>query len=335
MPNPAFTRNQKCFPVLESSFGTAVTPVGTNACLITSLTTQASQPIIPRPDKTGSLGEILGIPGRKSANWSAAMSMAGNGAAGVKPDCDVLLQLIFGKAVVIASGVSATYGLADNSYSASIWHYNDPSTVAQYVGISSVCNQLKITGGGDVPMLEFNGQSLWSYDTDQAADSGMDSVGKGGLSSIPAQPTPTVNGKPPAGFTGAITLDGNSYSTLRNFTITLSVARNLPLDVFNSYYGAAPVPGLRQVMVDFNIYDDDSANLQSLKQKAMVDKTQVNLIFQIGTIAGNRWAFTLKNCLLPAYTLDQGSDRRAIQFRDVHAYDTTIGANDALTLVIT
>ena len=69
MPNPAFTRNQMCFPVLESTFGTAVTPVGANACLITSLTTQASQPEIPRPDKTGSLGEIIGIPGRKTATW--------------------------------------------------------------------------------------------------------------------------------------------------------------------------------------------------------------------------------------------------------------------------
>src|ERR1019366_970555 len=114
-----------CFPVLESTFGTAVTPVGANACLISSLTTQAAQPEIPRPDKTGSLGEIIGIPGRKTSTWTAAMSMAGNGAAGVKPDNDVLLQLIFGKAVAISAGVSATYGVDDNSYSASIWHYND------------------------------------------------------------------------------------------------------------------------------------------------------------------------------------------------------------------
>src|SRR4051812_13617113 len=98
MPNPAYTRNQACYPVIETTFGTAVAPVGADACLITSLTTQAAQNEIPRPDKTGSLGEIQGIAGRKTATWSAAMSMAGNGAAGVAPDMDVLLQLIFGKA---------------------------------------------------------------------------------------------------------------------------------------------------------------------------------------------------------------------------------------------
>ena len=83
MPNAVLTRDQKAFFVLESVFGTAVTPVGANACLITSLTTQASQGETPRPDKTGSLGETVGTPSRKNANWSASMSAAANGAANV------------------------------------------------------------------------------------------------------------------------------------------------------------------------------------------------------------------------------------------------------------
>jgi hypothetical protein len=334
MSNPAFTRNQMCFPVLESTFGTAVTPVGANACLITSLATQASQPEIPRPDKTGSLGEIIGIPGRKTATWNAAMSMAGNGAAGIAPDCDKLLQLIFGKAVTIVASTSATYGLDDNNYSASIWHYNDPSTVAQYVAIGAVCHQLKISFGGDIPTLEFSGSALWVLDSDQLADGTMDSIGKGGISAWTARPTPTVNGKPPAGFTGAITLDGQAYTTLRQGSITLAVARNLPGDTFNSYYSAAPVPGLRAVSVDFGIYDDDSANLKALKQKAF-NKTVVDLGFQIGTAAGNKWTFTTKNVMLPAPVLDQGADRRALSFSGAKAHDTSLGSKDAMNLAIT
>lgn len=323
-----------CFPVLESTFGTAVTPVGANACLITSLTTQAAQPEIPRPDKTGSLGEIVGIPGRKTATWTAAMSMAGNGAAGVAPDCDKLLQLICGKPVTIVGVTSATYGLDDTNYSASIWHYNDPSTVAQYVAIGAVCHQLKITFGGDVPTLEFSGSCLWVLDTDQLADGTMDSIGKGGISAWTARPTPTVNGKPPAGFTGAITLDGQTYTTLRQGSITLAVARNLPGDVFNSYYSGTPVPGLRAVGVDFGMYDDDSANLKALKQKAF-NKTPVNLTFQIGTVVGNRWGITTNNVMLPAPTLDQGGDRRAISFSGAKAHDTSIGSKDAMAIAIT
>src|SRR5690242_19114248 len=139
MSNPAYTRNQQCFPVLESTFGTAVAPVGADAALIIALSTQADQNEIPRPDKTGSLGEILGIPGRRTANWSDSMSAAGNGAAGVVPDMDVFLQLIFGKAAAVVASTSVTYGLDDNQYSASIWHYNDPSTVCQYLSLGSVC----------------------------------------------------------------------------------------------------------------------------------------------------------------------------------------------------
>lgn len=334
MANAAFTRNQKCFPVLETTFGTAVTPIGTNACLITSLTTQAQQPIIDRPDKTGNLSQILGIPGRKTASWSASMSMAANGAAGVKPDYDVLNQLIFGKAAVVVGGTSVTYGLDDNNYSASIWNYNDPSTVAQYVSISSVCNQLKISFGGDVPTLEYSGSSLWVLDTDQLADGTMDSVGKGGLSSFPAQPTPTTNGKPPAGFVGLITLDGNVYSTLRSGSITLSVARNLPIDAFNSYYGTQPVPGIRAAMLDFSLYDDDSTILKSLKQKSF-NKSTMNLAFQIGTVAGNIHTFNLKNVLLPAPAVDQGSDRRGLTFSGAKAYETSIGSKDEMNYVIT
>jgi hypothetical protein len=332
----AYTRNQMCFPVLESTFGTAVTPVGADACLITSLSTQASQGEIPRPDKTGSLGEIAGIPGRRSATWQASMSLAGNGAAGVAPDCDVFLQLIFGKAVAIAAATSATYALDDNQYSGSIWHYNDPSTVCQYVALGSVCNSLRVALGGDVPTLDFSGPALWVLDTDQLADVATDSIAKGGLSAWTARPTPSVNGKAPAGFTGVITLDGQAYGTLRSATINLSVEKELPMDTFNSYYAAAPAAGMRSVSVDFSIYDDDSANLKALKQKAAkAAYTVVDLVFAVGTVAGNIWTWTLKNVKLPIPSVDYGSNRRSLTFSGCRAHDTSIGSKDALALVIT
>ncbi len=336
MPNPAYTRNETCFPVLESVFGTAVTPVGGDACLITSFTTQAQQNEIPRPDKTGSLGEVLGIPGRRTASWSASMSAAGNGAAGVVPDMDVFLQMIFGKAAVIVASTSATYGLDDTQFSGSLWHYNDPSTVCQYLALGAVANQLRVGIGGDVPTLDFSGPALWVLDTDQLADGATDAIAKGGISSWTTKPTPVVNGKPPAGFTGVVTLDGNTYGTMRTATITLAVAKDLPGDVFNSFYSAAPAPGLRSVMVDFSIYDDDGANLLALKQKAAkAVYTVVDLVFQVGTIAGNIWTWTLKNVKLPMPTLDYGGNRRSLTFSGCRAHDTSIGAKDALKLVIT
>src|SRR4249920_770004 len=154
MPNPAYTRNQMCFPVLETAFGTAVPPVGTDCMLIISLVTQGTQPEIPRPDKTGSLGEIMGIPGRKSATWSASWSFAASAAA---TDCDVPLHCAFGKAVA-----TSIYALDDNNFSMSIWNYNDPATVSQFVAIGAVVNSAKFSFGGDVPIIEMSGPALWA-----------------------------------------------------------------------------------------------------------------------------------------------------------------------------
>lgn len=335
MANAAFTRNQRCYPVLESTFGTAVNPVGADCCLITSFSTQAAQGEIQRPDKTGSLGETVGIPGRRNASWSASLSAAGSGAAGTVPDSDVLLQLAFGKAAAVSAGVSVTYALDDNCYSASLWHYNAPSGVAQYVAIGSIANQARFSIGSDVPMIDLNGAALWVYDSDQQADGTTDTTAKGGIAgALPAEPTPTVNGKPPAGFTGTVTLDGQTYSTFRTGTITLACAREIPGDTFNSYYGSTPASGTRSVTLDFSIYDDDSANLKTLKQKSF-SKALVDLIFTVGTVAGNKWTYTLKQVMLPVPTVDYGSTRRALSFSGCRAHDTTISSKDALALVIT
>jgi hypothetical protein len=187
--------------------------------------------------------------------------------------------------------------------------------------------------------VEFSGAALWVLDSDQLADGTMDTIGKGGITTWTARPTPSVNGKPPQGFTGVVTLDGNAYTTLRSGSITLAVARNLPGDVFNSFYSGNPVPGLRTVAVDFNLYDDDGANLKALKQKSFTHTggsgSTVNLSFQVGTVAGNKHTFSLNNVKLPAYTLDQGSDRRALSWSGARAYDSAVGAKDSFTYVIT
>jgi hypothetical protein len=336
MANPAYTRNQRCYPVMETVFGTAVNPVGSDCCLITSLATQAVQAEIPRPDKTGSLGEIVGIPGRRNATWSASLSTAGSGAAGVAPDSHVFLEAAFGKAVVIAAGVSATYALDDLIKSMSVWHYNAPATVCQYVAIGAIINQLKFGIGGDVPMLDVSGPAMWVYDSDQQADGTTDAIAKGGIAgALPAEPTPTTNGKPPAGFACVITLDGNMYTAFRTGSVVMAVARDLPNDTVG-YYAANPGAGLRAVTTDFGLYDDDSAQLKTFQQKGKaVLKPLVNLSFQWGTVPGNIWTLNLKNVMLPVPAVDYGSVRRALTFTGCRAHDTSIGSKDAVTLVLT
>jgi hypothetical protein len=111
------------------------------------------------------------------------------------------------------------------------------------------------------------------------------------------------------------------------------VDRELPMDGFNSFYGIAPAAGLRNVTTDWSMYDDDSATLQSLKQKAFAG-TPVTLAFQIGTVAGSTWLFTLKNVLLAKPKFDYSGKRRVVAFSACRAHDTTIGAKDAITIAV-
>jgi hypothetical protein len=163
-----------------------------------------------------------------------------------------------------------------------------------------------------------------------------DSISKGGLTqaAFPTEPaSPITNGVAPPGFTGLITLDGNSYTTYRTGSITLDVARELPMDGFNSYYGLAPAAGERNVTSDWSMYDDDSAILQTLKQKAYAG-TKISITFQIGTVAGSTWVFALKNILLPKPKFDYSGKRRVVQFSAARAHDTTIGAKDAFQITV-
>lgn len=332
------SRLQTSYIMRETTWGTAVTPTNGSRNLMVSLQLSPTAPLIPRPDKTGSLGEILGIPGRRAGTWSTQFSAAGSGAAGTAPDSAALIEMVFGKAVALVGGVSATFALDDLSPSCSIYNYNAPSTATQQVGIGSIGNKFKASIGADMPLIDISGESLWIYDTEQAADGATDTVAKGGLGSFPAEPsTPTTNGTPPQGFKGVITLDGNAYTTLLTADINLDVARELPKDAFNSSYPAGPVAGLRTIGCNFTIYDDDSANLISLKKKAMAPtnpKPTSTLVFQLGTIAGNIWTYTLRNTILNPYTLDYSRTRRALQFTG-KSFDTTIGAKDAITLACT
>lgn len=338
MANQVPARNQRSYPLIESTYGVApvTSPANGDCCLIASLVTKLSNPEIKRTDKTGSMGSIIGIGGRRSGTWSASVNMAGNGAAGVKPDCDEYLQLALGKAAVVSAGVSVTYGLDDATCpSGSIYNYNAPGTATQQVSLGSICTEMKETLVADIPSLEFSGESMWVYDSDQAADATNppDATAKGGLTSFPAEPAaPVSNGVPPNGAQTTVTIDGNSYSTCRSVVITHRFARETSKDC-NTLYPVAPTPGPRTHMLDFSLVDDDSAALRSLKQKA-ISKTPINITFVTGNKAGNTWTRTLKNVILPAPDFSDAGQKRVVGFSGAEAHDSSIGSKDAYSLVI-
>src|SRR5215475_3027743 len=124
-----FARNELCFPQIQSAFDVipntagAATVGNSDCCLISSLTTEAQQAEIARPDKTGSLDKVPGQGGRRLGKFTASLSMAGNGSPGVRPDCKNFLQGVFGADATIVASTSATWALADALYYLAIWHF--------------------------------------------------------------------------------------------------------------------------------------------------------------------------------------------------------------------
>jgi hypothetical protein len=337
-----FARSQRCYPQIQSAFdsipntGGTATVANSDCCLVTTLTTEASQAEIVRPDKTGSLDEIVAQAGRRIGKFSAGMSAAGNGGAGVAPDCKNFLQGIIGAAGTIAAGVSVTYSLADALFYLAIYNFmSGIGNATQMCAFNALIQKMEATFGGDVPMLTFSGECSWTGDNDQAADSThTPAESLGGLTTWPAEPSaPVVNGTFPPGFKVTAVIDGNSYTNILSGKVALDVMRELLKDG-NTEFPGAGVPGPRTVLLDWTMADNDSSSLRGLKQKAF-SRTPVNAVFTVGTVAGNRWVHTANNIIVPKPVYADQGIRRVVSFTGAHAYPSAITARDHYTLGIT
>jgi len=328
----SYPQIQTAFDAIPNSAG-AATVAGSDCCLIESLTTDADQAEIARTDKTGTLDAYPTQGGRRTARGQAVLSMAGNGAAGVAPDCKNYLQAAFGKAPTISAGTSVLYTLDDLLYYLAIWNFNQPNTAEQMCAFNSLINKMVVEFGGDEPKLTFGFESGWVLTPAQIGDSNTDPLAKGGLTAFPNEPaSPVVNGTFPPGFQVTATLDGTAYTTLLTGRITLDIGRELRKDT-NSAFPRQGVPGPRKVTVDFSLTDDDSAALTGLKVKAY-DRTPVNVEFAIGTVAGNTWDWLVKNVILAKPKYGDEGIRRKVDFSGSMAYPTSVGAKDHLQLTI-
>lgn len=332
------SRLQRNYVQVESACGTipnssgAATLAGTDAFLCMNCDMKPGGVVNKRPDKTGSLSQIAGTPGRRSGTWSMRCSLAGSGSAGTAPDIDAFLQAAFGKAGSVSAGASVTYALEDASPSLTIWDFNALAAADQQVAMASIVARAKFEIGGDFAYADFSGESKYVLRKDNFANE--DSTAKSGLTAFPSEPgTRTVAGASVAGYKGTITLDGQTYTTLRSGSLELAVARVLPKDVWNSDYPGAVSSGVRVVTVALSLYDDDSANLLALKNKA-TNNTAVDLSLVVGVVAGNIWAFNCKNVLFEKPGYEYGESRRIMNLTG-EASASSVSAKDELSLVIT
>lgn len=120
MPNYSFSRIERAYLQNQPTFGTIPGGAGTasvgnaNACRFIRMELSNDVALLERPDKTGTRSQEGMVGGRKAGRWSIEMSVAGNGTPGVVPDCDPILEALFGQASTPGTG-TATISSSTNT----------------------------------------------------------------------------------------------------------------------------------------------------------------------------------------------------------------------------
>ncbi|MDE2103020.1 MAG: hypothetical protein KGL39_37595, partial [Patescibacteria group bacterium] len=133
----SYSRNERIYLQAETTYGQipntggTASVTGSNCCRHTKLVLTPDVALLTRRDKTGTRTITAGVAGRKAGKWLVEMDLAANGTAGVVPDCDPILQAIFGAAATVSAGVSVSYALTDVIKSLSIFSFRTPSTMMQ------------------------------------------------------------------------------------------------------------------------------------------------------------------------------------------------------------
>ena len=323
----SLSRQEYLFLTKESTFGQAVSPGNNNYCRHIKATMNNNRALLKRRDKTGDRSILKGIKGREVAQWTTQMSLVTSGSSSV-PDCDVLLQMLFGDA---PSG--RTYTLSDLIVTGNLWRFRDPSTLDQQVALGSVLQRATFTLGQDIAEWSAEGQALAVLGSNFFG--AADTTQKGGLGSFPTRPSaPVANGDAIAGFTGQMTVDGITLATIRTATIKVETGNALVTDTFGSYYATSAEGDERGVMFSFNLYDDDTTGAETIKEAAD-SKAPITATVQIGTVSNNIFTFTINGIQLESPDLDDNQRRFVATYKDSPAHESSIGAKDEFSLVIT
>lgn len=414
-----YLQTQPVFGTIPNTSGTA--SVGnTNACRFMHMELQNETALLARQDKTGSRSQEGMTGGRKAGRWTVSMDLAANGTPGTVPDCDPLLQAIFGQTAAVGSGtaniasstnaspivlttaahsiptgtfemvtvanhtvnttangvwlayagtttaltlcgssgvgvggasgaisrVKLTYTFVDDISLFTIWSFRTPASLDQRVGHTAVVQEATFNLNQDVANWSAQGECMWVLRSSDFAND--DLLQEGGLTSFPSEPaTPVTNGTIVPGFTGrfvaAQSVAGTSaatfataaytFTTIRNGTMRLQTQNLLVKDTFGSYYVTTTEGDVRNIELSFNIYDDDSPQVQLLKRYGDI-KIPVDFVISVGTVVGNIWTHYFKNVYLASHVLGDGQLRFDARYDNSRATTTNLAVRDEYTLII-
>jgi hypothetical protein len=212
-------------------------------------------------------------------------------------------------------GTTITYSLAADVGSASIFDYWDPATVVQRIVNGAAMNTMQIKVNGDFQEFVFAGPSQDLLDTTSFES------GQGGLTSFPAEPADTgfdytiVPGHLGQVWMGAIP---TQFLTLTQAELQLDNGIDLRVKEFGSDFARCIAGGLRNVSLNFEIFEQDDDQTKALYQAAR-QRSPISVMLQLGELSGQLFGAYMPAMVPAVPEFDDGETRLQWKFQNSRA----------------
>jgi len=212
-------------------------------------------------------------------------------------------------------GQTATYGLAEQLPTFSIFDYWDPATAVQRVMTGAAVDTMTVKLNGDFHEFQFRGVAQDLIDSSSFVN------GQGGQTGFPAEPA--LDGfsyAPVPGNLGQVWLGVFPTQFLSVSAATIEVQNNIETrsKEFGTSVPLAVVPGPRSVTMTLQLFGQDDQATTALYQAAR-QQAPVSVMFQLGQIPGQLLGLYLKSLVPSVPEFDDSDKRLQWKFSDTRA----------------
>ncbi|HWE52418.1 MAG TPA: hypothetical protein VG273_21660 [Bryobacteraceae bacterium] len=240
--------------------------------------------------------------------------------AAVADATTVVLNAPFSVAPAVGApiGQTATYGLATQLPSVSLFDYWDPSTAIQRVLSGAAVDKMTVKLNGDFHQFEFKGTAQ------DLIDSSSFAAGQGGASAFPAEPAlESFSYSLVPGNLGQVYLGvfPNQFLSVSDASVQIQNDLDTRSKEFGTMLPRAIVPGMRSIAVTLELFGQDDEATTALYQAAR-QQSPVSMMFQMGQTPGQLTGIYLKSLVPSVPQFDDSSKRLLWKFTDTQAQGT-------------
>jgi len=240
--------------------------------------------------------------------------------AGVIDPQTVVLNAPFSAVPALGAPISqtATYNLATQLPSVSVFDYWDPATAVQRILCGAAIDQMTVKVNGDFHQFQFKGTAQ------DLIDSTSFQAGQGAQAAYPGEPA--LDGftySPVPGNLGQVWLGvfPNQFFTVSSASIQIQNNLDTRSKEFGTSLPLGVVPGIRTISVTLQLFAQDDQATTALYQAAR-QQAPIGMMFQLGQVTGQLMGIYLKSLVPGVPQFDDSDKRLQWKFTDVRAQGT-------------